>query len=72
MGFVTVTMARDIDLAGIASVSINPGWIRTAMGGDDAPLELDEAGRDVAALLERLDASFAGRFVDRFGDDEPW
>lgn len=72
INMVTVTMQRDVDLRGVTSVSINPGWIRTSMGGDDAPLDLESAGRDIAELLQRLDASFAGRFVDRFGIDVPW
>ena len=72
INMVTVTMQRDVDLAGVASVSINPGWIRTSMGGDDAPLDLESASRDIADLLQRLDESFAGRFVDRFGHDVPW
>jgi NAD(P)-dependent dehydrogenase (short-subunit alcohol dehydrogenase family) len=72
INMVTVTMPRDVDLARVASVSIDPGWIRTSMGGDDAPLDLESASRDIADLLQRLDASFAGRFVDRFGHDVPW
>jgi NAD(P)-dependent dehydrogenase (short-subunit alcohol dehydrogenase family) len=72
LNMVTVTMQRDVALAGITQVAINPGWIRTSMGGDDAPLDLDSASRDIAELVARLDATFAGRFVDRFGDTVPW
>jgi NAD(P)-dependent dehydrogenase (short-subunit alcohol dehydrogenase family) len=72
LNMVTVTMQRDIGLAGITPVAINPGWIRTSMGGEDAPLDLATASRDIAELLARLDATFAGRFVDRFGHTVPW
>lgn len=72
INMVTVTMQRDIDLPGVAPVSINPGWVRTSMGGDNAPLDLESASRDIAELLARLNATFAGRFVDRFGDSVPW
>jgi NAD(P)-dependent dehydrogenase (short-subunit alcohol dehydrogenase family) len=72
LNMVTVTMQRDAGLTRIIPVSINPGWIRTSMGGDDAPLDLASASADIAALLERIDTSFAGRFVDRFGDPVPW
>jgi NAD(P)-dependent dehydrogenase (short-subunit alcohol dehydrogenase family) len=72
INMVTVTMQRDVDLAGVSSVAINPGWIRTSMGGDDAPLDLAAASGDLAGLLQRVDGSFNGRFVDRFGADVPW
>jgi NAD(P)-dependent dehydrogenase (short-subunit alcohol dehydrogenase family) len=72
LNMVTVTMQRDVGLAGITPVAINPGWIRTSMGGDDAPLDLETASKEIADLLARLDATFAGRFVDRFGDTVPW
>jgi NAD(P)-dependent dehydrogenase (short-subunit alcohol dehydrogenase family) len=72
INMVTVTMQRDVDLAGVSSVAINPGWIRTSMGGDDAPLDLATASGDLADLLQRVDGSFNGRFVDRFGADVPW
>jgi NAD(P)-dependent dehydrogenase (short-subunit alcohol dehydrogenase family) len=72
LNMVTVTMQRDVGLAGITPVAINPGWIRTSMGGEEAPLDLATASKDLADLLARLDAAFAGRFVDRFGDAVPW
>ena len=72
LNMVTVTMDRDIGSLGIAAVSINPGWIRTRMGGEEAPLDLDEATADLAQLVVRLDRSFAGRFVDRTGASFPW
>lgn len=72
LNMATVTMRRDVGLAGIVPVAINPGWIRTAMGGDEAPLDLATASADIAALLLRLDGGFAGRFVDRFGEPVPW
>lgn len=72
LNMITVTMDRDLAGSGIAVVSINPGWIKTEMGGSDAPLEIDAATADLASLLPRLDQSFAGRFVDRLGETVPW
>lgn len=73
LNMTTVTMARDLGRFGIVPVALNPGWIKTDMTiGDPAPLDLEPATRDIADLILRLDASFAGRFVDRLGDPVPW
>lgn len=72
VNMITVTMAADLRTAGVASVAVNPGWVRTEMGGDDAPLDPDAATRELADLLGRLRPQDSGRFVDRFGEDHPW
>ena len=72
LNMVTVTMQRDLGPSGVSAVSINPGWIRTSMGGDEAPLDLDDAVRDLASLVGRIDESYGGRFVDRCGEPMPW
>ena len=72
LNMTTVTMQRDLGAQGIAAVALNPGWMKTDLAGDEAPLEVDAATRDIADLLERVDSSFGGTFVDRFGDPVPW
>jgi NAD(P)-dependent dehydrogenase (short-subunit alcohol dehydrogenase family) len=72
LNMITVTMDRDLGPLGISAVAINPGWIRTSMGGSEAPLHLDEASHDLAALVVRLDQADAGRFIDRHGASMPW
>lgn len=72
LNMVTVTMQRDLGARGVAAVSLNPGWIRTEMGGAEAPLDLDDAVADIAGFLGEVDASWGGRFVDRLGEPVPW
>jgi len=68
----TVLMSRDPTLAGVTVVAMNPGWMRTDMSGDDAPLDVVEATREIADLLPRIGAGMNGRFIDRFGTDIAW
>lgn len=72
LNMATVQMTRDPALDGLIPVALNPGWMRTDMSGDDAPLDVGEATREIANLLVAIDESYAGRFVDRFGVEIPW
>lgn len=73
LNMATVTMGRDLGRFGIVPVALNPGWMKTDMtAADEPPLELGPATREIADLIPRLDGTFAGRFVDRFGEPVPW
>lgn len=55
-----------------AFLLLAPGWIRTAMGGDDAPYTVaDSAPILVDRLLDQRGKSGL-RYVDRDGKDVPW
>ncbi|CAN5842503.1 SDR family oxidoreductase [soil metagenome] len=72
LNMATVQMSRDPALAGVTVVAMNPGWIRTEMSGDDAPLDIIEATREIADLLPRIVDEMNGCFVDRFGSNIDW
>jgi len=59
--------SRDFSL-----LSLHPGWVRTDMGGDQAPLSVEQS---VAGLVDVIEAA-AGldqcRFVDYEGNALPW
>jgi NAD(P)-dependent dehydrogenase (short-subunit alcohol dehydrogenase family) len=49
----TRTLAAEVAGHGILVNSMSPGWVRTAMGGDDAPRSVEE-GADTAVWLSLL------------------
>lgn len=51
---------------------VNPGWMRTRMGGERAERDPAESARDILDLAARRDDSLRGRFVDTDGADHPW
>ena len=55
-------MAREAHL-GCCVVAIHPGWVKTEMGGEDAPLSTDEAARKIAHFAARLRKEDSGSFM---------
>jgi NAD(P)-dependent dehydrogenase (short-subunit alcohol dehydrogenase family) len=53
-------------------VLMAPGWVRTTLGGPDAPLTIDESVPQVVdVLLSRLGKPGLA-YLDRFGQTVPW
>jgi NAD(P)-dependent dehydrogenase (short-subunit alcohol dehydrogenase family) len=68
-----LTSNLSIDLAkeDVIVVALHPGIVATGMtGGKGTPT--DEVARDLKAVIDTLDASQSGQFLDRFGSQIPW
>ncbi|MFN7519328.1 MAG: SDR family NAD(P)-dependent oxidoreductase [Lysobacteraceae bacterium] len=65
-------LAEPLHAAGIAGVLLHPGWVRTAMGGPQAPLEPREAVAGLLAVIDALPRDGAMRFLDYRGEELPW
>jgi NAD(P)-dependent dehydrogenase (short-subunit alcohol dehydrogenase family) len=57
---------------GVAVALVNPGWVRTDMGGPDAPLRADESAAAIAALVGKATLGETGRFFNVDGTEVPW
>ena len=57
---------------GRSLLAIAPGWIRTDLGGDEAPYTVEESAPILTDLLLSLRNTPGLRYVDRFGKDVPW
>jgi len=62
------------DLAGrrITAVALHPGWVRTDMGGDEAPLSPAESAAGLYRVLATLAAEDSGKFLAWDGRELPW
>jgi len=69
-----VMRSASIDLAsrGISSVVVNPGWVRTDMGGPNATLSPQESVTAMRRLIEKLDSGQSGKFFHYDGSEYPW
>jgi len=63
-----------VDLAprGISCVLIHPGWVRTDMGGPNAPLSPQESVSAMRQLIGTLGPKNSGHFYSYDGREYPW
>jgi NAD(P)-dependent dehydrogenase (short-subunit alcohol dehydrogenase family) len=69
---ITVKTANELRAEGITVVVVHPGWVRTDMGGPEAPLDVSDATRDLISTIDSLDISRTGEFLERDGSTHPW
>ena len=66
------TVAIDLAPRGISSVVINPGWVKTDMGGPSAPLTPTESVSAMRRVIETLGPAQTGKFFNHDGREYPW
>ncbi|NUQ67547.1 MAG: SDR family oxidoreductase [Phycisphaerales bacterium] len=66
------TISLELGRDGFTCVAMHPGWVRTDMGGPDAPLLPPESVRDMIATIGRFTQADNGRYIERTGQTLPW
>jgi NAD(P)-dependent dehydrogenase (short-subunit alcohol dehydrogenase family) len=64
--------ASELSREGFTCVLMDPGWVRTAMGGKHAPLTTEASVDSMLRVIDGLRPTDSGRFLDRRGRDVPW
>lgn len=67
----TIHLAYDLRNTNIKVNSAHPGWVKTDMGGEEAPMELSEGGKTSAELATLPDDGPTGGFFHT-GKPLPW
>ena len=69
-----VTRSLSLDLANdkVEAVAIHPGWVRTDMGGQHAPLSPEQSVAGVLAQINSHTSDNNGGFIDQEGKTLPW
>ena len=71
LNMLTVTTARTLEGSNVKANSAHPGWVKTDMGTERAPLEVDEGAKTAVALALLPDDGPTGRFF-HMGEALPW
>lgn len=72
MNKVMQLLANDLARDRITVCPVNPGWVKTEMGGDDATLTVRECAEGLIALIDRLTLEHSGRFWQWDGSELAW
>ena len=69
---VTVSLSSDLAKDGTRVVALHPGWVRTDMGGDSAPVDAPASASGLRKVMLGIDDAQNGHFFDYSGASIPW
>ncbi|XP_077166388.1 C-signal-like [Paroedura picta] len=72
LNMITVCMAKELKGDGIVCTAIHPGWVKTDMGTEKAPLAVECSVQGILKVLAKLSSSETGAFLDWEGRTLPW
>ncbi|TAK83408.1 MAG: SDR family NAD(P)-dependent oxidoreductase [Betaproteobacteria bacterium] len=65
-------LAANLASRGIIVVALSPGWVKTDMGGQSAPLTPERSVHGLRQVIARLRAEDSGKFLSYDGSILPW
>ncbi|KAM4618501.1 C-signal [Polymixia lowei] len=72
LNMVSRCMAVDLEPDGILCMALHPGWVRTDMGGPEAPLSPEESISSMLSVIGGLTEKDHGTFLHYTGEPLPW
>jgi NAD(P)-dependent dehydrogenase (short-subunit alcohol dehydrogenase family) len=66
------SLAIEARRLGVIAAVIDPGWVKTRMGGRHAPTPPEDSVADMRRLIERLTPDQSGSFLKRDGSRHAW
>ncbi len=72
LNMATRQLAAALGAHGVTVFCASPGWVRTDMGGDNAPLTAHDSAAGLLKVLAAATSATAGRFLDYTGAEIAW
>jgi NAD(P)-dependent dehydrogenase (short-subunit alcohol dehydrogenase family) len=66
------SLAIEAKPLGVIAAVFDPGWVKTRMGGQNAPTPPEQSVSEMRALIERLTMDQSGAFLKRDGSRHAW
>lgn len=67
----TRKLAQALQPRGISVNAASPGWVKTEMGGDEAPLSVEQGARNIIRLVTDVPATLTDHYLEANGEI-PW
>lgn len=62
-----VTRAMAAEFPKVCIIALSPGWVKTDMGGPNAPLTPEQSARAIAKTIDHLTLAESSKFLERSG-----
>lgn len=72
LNMVTRRLAEELSDDGVIVASLDPGWVRTDLGGPSARVAPADSVAALLSVIAGLDAGSSGQFFNRHGEAVPW
>lgn len=72
LNMVVRLLSFDLAPRGIVTCAVHPGWVRTDMGGDGAPIDAARSVTGLRDVIDRLEHHDNGHFINYDGRELPW
>lgn len=66
------TVAFEYESDGICCIALDPGWVKTDLGGPDAHLEPEQSASAICDTIDRLTPADTSKFLRYDGQEVPW
>ena len=72
VNMVVKSLAIDLQSAGITSIVMHPGWVKTDMGGPNALISTEQSVSGMRQVISNLSMADSGKFFSYDGQEIPW
>lgn len=72
LNMIAKNVSNELRSREVVVVAMHPGWVRTRMGGQSAPLTVEQSVAGQQRLLDRLTLADSGRFFNYDEKELPW
>jgi hypothetical protein len=61
-----------IEYPDIISILLNPGWVKTRMGGLNAEISVEDSVASMRKIIDKAKERDSGKFLDHRGQEIAW
>lgn len=65
-------IAAELESHGVAAAPFHPGWVKSGLGGPNAPVEAKESVLGLRQRIAEMQPTASPKFVDYAGNELPW